>query len=375
MYGHSLIRATALVLLFSGASYLHAQDDSSGTPQAGKDPGATLLRADPGMRAVLEKLQDLGAKPIAELTPEQARKNPTPAQAAQAVLDEQGGAPEQSKLTVKDARYEGPAGEQRIRIYRPMQNEDTALLPVIVYFHGGGWVLASIETYEASAKALARKSGAIVMSAEYRHAPEHKFPAAHMDAFSAYQWALANAKRYGGDPLRIAVAGESAGGNLAANVALMARERNVQPPVHMLLVYPVASTDMNTASYQENASAKPLSKPAMEWFFRHALEPDDRDSPMINLVDANLRGLPPATVITAAIDPLMSEGRLLAQRLRDAGVPTRYENFDGVTHEFFGMAGVVADADRAQALAAARLRAAFEANGATAEHDSDRTQQ
>src|SRR3954451_9918065 len=111
-------------------------------------------------------------------------------------------------------------------------------MPVIVYYHGGVWVIADINTYEASAMALAKKARAIVVSVEYRHAPENKFPAAHEDAFAAYQWALKNAQQWGGDPTRVAVAGESAGGNLAANVAIMARDQNVQKPVHMLLVYP-----------------------------------------------------------------------------------------------------------------------------------------
>ena len=139
-------------------------------------------------------------------------------------------------------------------------------MPVIVYYHGGGWVIATIDSYEASAMALAKKSKAIVASVEYRHAPENKFPAAHEDAFAAYKWVLANAGQFGGDPARVAVAGESAGGNLAANVAIMARDGNVQKPVHMLLVYPVAGTDMNTPSYILNQNAMPLSKGAMGWF-------------------------------------------------------------------------------------------------------------
>ena len=230
-----------------------------------------------------------------------------------------------------------------------------------MYYHGGGWVIATVDTYEASAMALAKKSNAIVASVEYRHAPENKFPAAHEDAFAAYKWALANAAQFGGDPARVAVAGESAGGNLAANVAIMARDGDVQKPTHMLLVYPVAGTDMNTPSYIQNQNAVPLSKGAMGWFVDKTLaRPDDAKSPMLNLTTMiDLKGLPPATIITDTIDPLMSEGKMLAEKLKAAGVPTTYKNYEGVTHEFFGMAPVVSDAEKAQDVAAQELRASF----------------
>ena len=179
--------------------------------------------------------------------------------------------------------------------------------------------------------------------------------------FAAYKWALENAAQWGGDPARVAVAGESAGGNLATNVAIIARDQNVQAPVHMLLVYPVAGVDMTTPSYQKNAEAMPLSKAAMEWFVKNTIKSDeDKSSPMLDLVGkANLRDLPDATVITAEIDPLMSEGKMLADKLRAAGSEVKYQNFDGATHEFFGMDAVVKDADRAQDLAAHELRDAF----------------
>ena len=209
--------------------------------------------------------------------------------------------------------------------------------------------------------ALAKKSNAIVASVEYRRAPENKFPAAHQDSFAAYQWVLANAGQFGGDPARVAVAGESAGGNLAANVAIMARDQKVQLPVHMLLVYPVAGTDMNTPSYIANQNAMPLSKGAMGWFVDKVLAtPDDAKSPMLNLTTAvDLKGLPPATVITDSIDPLMSEGAMLAEKLKAAGVATTYKNYEGVTHEFFGMDAVVPEAEAAEDLAAHDLRVAF----------------
>lgn len=278
-------------------------------------------------------------------------------------MKQKGKTPPTPPVTKQDMSYQTAGASQPIRIYTPTKTPGDGPLPVIVYFHGGGWVIADIDTYESSAMALAQKANAIVASAEYRHAPEAKFPAAHEDAFTAYQWVLKNAQKFGGDPRRVAVAGESAGGNLAANVAIMARDKQVQQPVHMLLVYPVAGSDMNTESYQENANAKPLNKFAMAWFVQHALEPKDTNNPMINLVAANLMNLAPATIITAEIDLLRSEGQQLAKKLEAAGVETSYENYEGVTHEFFGMAAVVADAAKAQDFAARELREAFERAG------------
>ncbi len=329
------------------------------TPDSG-----TMKRADKDMATVLKKLGDLGVKPIESRSVEEARTQPTPADAVQAVLKDEGKDPAAlmaaMKVSKKDMTYPTAGGTQQVRIYTP-EGAGSGPLPVIVYYHGGGWVIATVDTYEASAMALAKKAKAIVASVEYRHAPENKFPAAHEDAFAAYKWALANAAQFGGDPARVAVAGESAGGNLAANVAIMARDGNVQKPAHMLLVYPVAGTDMNTPSYIQNQNAMPLSKGAMGWFVDKTLaKPEDAKSPMLNLTTmVDLKGLPSATVITDSIDPLMSEGKMLAEKLKAAGVPTTYKNYEGVTHEFFGMAPVVSDSEKAQDVAAQDLREAF----------------
>jgi acetyl esterase len=212
---------------------------------------------------------------------------------------------------------------------------------------------------------LAKQANAIVASVEYRHAPENKFPAAHEDAFAAYKWALDNAQHFGANRAKVAVAGESAGGNLAINTAIAARDQNVQKPVHMLLVYPVAGVDMNTPSYQKNANAIPLSKQGMEWFVQNATNgSSDLQDPRLDVVGkADLKNLPDATVITAEIDPLMSEGKQLADKLKAAGSQVTYQDHEGVTHEFFGMAAVLDDAKRAQATAARELKQAF--SGAT----------
>jgi acetyl esterase/lipase len=194
---------------------------------------------------------------------------------------------------------------------------------------------------------------AVIVSVEYRKGPEHKFPAAHQDAFAAYRWVVANAKRFNGDPKRVAVAGESAGGNLAAAVSMIARDSGAQLPAYQVLVYPIAGYDLDTPSYQENAQAKPLNKAMMAWFFEKYLRsPADGKNPLIDLVHANLKGMPATTVITAEIDPLRSEGQALAARLRDAGVDVDAKTYKGVTHEFFGMGAVLDDAKQAEQRAA-----------------------
>ncbi|HRI39163.1 MAG TPA: alpha/beta hydrolase [Nitrospira sp.] len=312
----------------------------------------TKSRADKDMADVLEELKGLNPKPIVSLSAEEARQQPTPADAVVALLRErnQSVTPIMIRKT-DDHLIPGPGGPLPIRIYTPL---GVGPFPVIVYYHGGGWVIGTIDAYDSSARALAKTVGAIVVSVEYRKAPENKFPAAHEDAYAAYRWVLRNADRFDGDPAMVAVAGESAGGNLAAAVCLMARARGEVLPVHQVLIYPVAGYDFNTPSYRENAKAKPLDKPMMAWFFEKYLRtPDQGRDHWIDLVNApNLSGLPSATVITAELDPLRSEGKRYAERLLEAGVPVTHQNYRGVTHEFFGMSAVVRDARRAVRLVA-----------------------
>ena len=226
----------------------------------------TMKRADKDMLRVLETMQMLGAKPIESRTVEEARTQPAPGDAVKAILKADGKDPvammAAMKVSKKDMTYPIAGGTQPVRIYTP-EGAESGPMPVVVYYHGGGWVIADLDTYEASAMALAKKANSVVVSVEYRHAPEHKFPAAHEDAFAAYKWVLANAGQFGGDASKVAVAGESAGGNLAANVAIMARDGNVQAPTHMVLVYPLAGTDLTTPSYIANQNAMPLSKAAI----------------------------------------------------------------------------------------------------------------
>ncbi len=310
------------------------------------------------MQAVLDQLVALGAKPLSTLTPEQARQQASPANAVKAVLDERNASTEPESVGNVDNRsIPGVDGDVAVRIYTP---SGSGPFPVVLYIHGGGWVIADLDTYDASARALTNAAGAVVISTHYRQAPEHKFPAAHEDVWAAYRWTLEHAEALGGDPRRVAVAGESAGGNLAMNISIRARDEGVQLPVHQLLVYPVAGNDLNTPSYLENAAAQPLSRPGMIWFAEYVVRtPDDMKDPRINLLGANVKGLPPTTIIAAQIDPLRSEGEKLAALLKGAGVAVERRQWDGVTHEFFGMAAVVPEAKEAVQFAGQRLRAAF----------------
>jgi len=250
-------------------------------------------------------------------------------------------------------------GTIHTRIYTPKAGNGP--FPVIVYYHGGGFVIADLDVYDASAKTLADKVGAVVVSVAYRLAPEHKFPTAHNDAFAAYDWVVKNAASIKGDPKKIAVAGESAGGNLAVNTAIKARDNQIMIPTAILAVYPVAGSDMNTPSYVKNAAAKPLNKPMMGWFVKNYLNNmGEGKDPRINLVAANLKGLPPTTIITAELDPLQSDGMMLTDKLKAAGVTVDSKNYDGVTHEFFGMGVIVPQAKDAMTYAVSQLKKAFE---------------
>jgi acetyl esterase len=280
---------------------------------------ATPAKPNPQMQAVLDEHAALRPRPITGLSASEARKQPSPADAVKALLKTQGKSIAPMPVgSVVNRMIPGPGGQIPVRIYTP---EGSGPFPVVVYYHGGGWVIANLDTYDASPRAIVNLANTVVVSSHYRQAPEHKFPAAHQDAFAAYRWVLKNAGSLKGDPSKVAVMGESAGGNLAASVSMMARDSSVQLPVYQVLVYPIAGSDVNTPSYGENANAKPLNKSMMQWFFEKYLRtPADGKSPMIDLVHADLSGLPSATVITAQIDPLRSEGKELADRLEDAGV-------------------------------------------------------
>ena len=340
--------ACAIVALGSLTDYAHAQNR-----------GMPAMDAD--MKKVLDALAALGPKPIPTLSPEEARKQPTPADAVRSVLAAQGRDTTATALvpgvTHVDRIIPGAAGQIAARVYTPA---GAGPFPVVLYFHGGGWVIGSKEVYDGGARGISKGANAVVVSIDYRLAPENKFPAQHDDALAAYQWLLSNAASLNGDPRKIALAGESAGGNLAVATAMGARNAGLQMPVHVLSVYPIAEGDTSGASYTRHANAKPLNRAMMAWFLEHTVKgTNDLMDPRITLTQANLAGLPPVTIIAAEIDPLASEGEELASMLMKAGVSVERKAYSGVTHEFFGMAAVVADAKAAQDYAAGRLKAAF----------------
>ena len=312
----------------------------------------------PEMHEVIKKLESFKDKPITSLSATEARKNHTPTDAVMALIKEKGITVPESKVDTSGKDIAVKDGKIHLRIYTPKGG--TAPFPVIVYYHGGGFVIADLNVYDGSARALAEKCQAVVVSVAYRLGPEHKFPTAHMDAYAAYEWTVKNAGTIQGDAKRIAVAGESAGGNLATNVSIMARDKGLELPIHQLLVYPIATNDMNTLSYKKYADAKPLNKPMMEWFFKNYLHnTEEAKNTMINLVYANLKGLPATTMVIAEIDPLQSDGYMLMEKLKAAGVAVVTRPYEGVTHEFFGMAPVVPQAAQAQTFASEELKKAF----------------
>jgi acetyl esterase len=251
----------------------------------------------------------------------------------------------------------GPGGAIPIRIYRPLGQGP---FPALVWYHGGGWVLGDIEQADAHCRELCSQVGMVVVNVDYRLAPEHKFPAAAEDCYAATLWTAKNASYLNIDVDKIAVGGDSAGGNLAAVVALMARERREPKVAFQLLVYPVTEHSYNTGSYTQNAEGYLLTKASMVWFWDHYLRmPEDgKDWRASPLLVKDLKGLPPALVLTAEFDPLRDEGEAYAKKLKDAGVAVTASRYNGQIHGFFGMPGLD-DGKKAIEEAAAALRKVF----------------
>jgi acetyl esterase/lipase len=289
---------------------------------------------DPQVEAYLERLKALGVPPIQELTPAQARAN------FAASIEPLFG-PVDAVASIEDRETDDGVP---VRIYRP---DDSATPgPALVFFHGGGWVVGSIETHDGIARALASRSGCIVVSVDYRVAPEHRFPVAVDDAWSATRWVLANADELGIDPSRVAVGGDSSGGNLAAVVARRARDAGV-PLALQLLVYPVTDHRFDTGSYAEFAEGHSLTREGMRWYWSHYLgDADGSDHNASPASEPDLTALAPAFIATAELDPLRDEGEAYARRLEEAGVPTTLVRYDGMIHGFLRMPAVI---DRAAA--------------------------
>ncbi|MFT4066595.1 alpha/beta hydrolase [Paraburkholderia sp.] len=321
--------------------------------------------ADADMKAVLDALKSLNPKPVEDCSVSEARQQPTLADALSKLMNDSVSsarpAPERAAVRIEDILIPGAAGSNPARVYTP---QGDGPFPLILYFHGGGWVLGDLDSYDATPRAMAMQSHAIVVSVHYRQAPEHRLPAAHDDAFAAWRWLAGSTTGSGREPGKLAVMGEGAGGNLAINVSIRARDAGMPLPVHQALIYPVASNNIASVSYEENRNAKPLNKTMMLWFMQNVIDSDrDLKSPLIDVASANLARLPPTAIVTAGIDPLRSDGEMLARKLREAGAAVEHRNYRGATHEFFGLAAAVGAARDAQAFVAQAQRRAFGAAG------------
>jgi acetyl esterase/lipase len=250
-----------------------------------------------------------------------------------------------------------PAGPIGARLYVP-DSSSVEPSPLLVYYHGGGWVIGDLDTHDDPCRFLAAHSGARVLSVDYRLAPEHPFPAAAEDALAAYEWAVANCERVGAGPGRIGVGGDSAGGNLAAAVCMMARDTGIAAPALQLLIYPVAETAGTAASRQTFGDGFLLTRGDMDWFEQHYLPPgtDRGDSRVALLEAADFADLPSAYIATAGFDPLRDEGEAFSQRLRDAGVPVALRRNPGLVHSYANLTAICPSARAAMLEAAGALR-------------------
>ena len=314
----------------------------------------TAMPVDPQIQQVIDALAASDFRPVHAQSPAAARAQYVRMIEARGIAPAPVGAAE-------DRSIPGPGGDLPVRIYRP--DFDAPTLPALVYFHGGGHVIGNLDTHDAVARNLCNGAGCIVVSVDYRLAPEHKFPAAAEDAFAAVVWCAAHGAEIGIDPRRIAVGGDSAGGNLAAVAALMARDAGGPAIRLQVLVYPVTDYACDTESYRTYSDGNGmLDARSMRWFRDHYLrdEADRLDWRAAPLRAGDLGGLPPALVLTAQCDVLHDEGEAYARRLRAAGVEVDHRDIPGMIHGFFAMAPAVDGAVRAQALVCGAMIHAFE---------------
>jgi acetyl esterase len=296
----------------------------------------------------------LNLKPVEESTPAEAREAIRTRTAALGPFEE--------VAAVADHRIPVAGDEITVRTYSP---GGPGSHPALVYYHGGGWVIGDLYTHDGLCRSLTNAARCVVASVEYRLAPEAKYPVAPRDSYAALQWVVAHAERLGIDARRIAVGGDSAGGNLATVVALMARERGGPALVHQVLIYPVTDHAFDTPSYVENATGYVLTRDGMRWFWNHYLQQESqgREPYASPLRAQSLVGLPPALVVTAEYDPLRDEGEAYAARLRDAGVPVTLTRYPGMFHGFVRMTRILDQARTARDEIAGSLQKAFAAAG------------
>jgi acetyl esterase len=277
--------------------------------------------------------------------------------AGTAAMQAMGGEPELVKK-VQNFAIPRVGGEIPVRLYTPEGDEP---LPVLVFFHGGGWVLGNLDTHDVICRSLANQAGCIVLAVDYRLAPEHKFPAAVEDAFAATKWAAENASKFGGDPTRIAVGGDSAGGNLSAVVSQMARDTGAPDLVFQLLIYPAVAKLDGFPSYFENSENHFMTRESAVWFYEQYIAQNTNlsDPKLFPLYAESLANLPPALVITAEYDVLCDEGEAYAHKLEASGVAVTLTRYDGMIHPFYSLGGVLPQAKVAIAQSANALKQAF----------------
>lgn len=310
----------------------------------------------PQVLAIRERLRRDRVPHLSTLSLEQARAADRAAAAA-------GTGEAEPVLEVREIEIPGPAGQLPARVYMPAGTlAGTGPLPVLVYFYGGGWSLGTLDTCDGVCRMITNAAGCVTVAAGYRLAPEHKFPAAVEDCHAGARWVASHAAELGADATRLAVGGDSSGGNLAAAVALLARDRDGGPAIaHQLLVYPNTDYQAATTSMREIADEYFFNPASVRWYWgMYLAAPEDGMNPLASPLRAgDLAGLPPATVITAEYDPLRDEAEQYARQLRAAGVPVEIIRYDGMMHGFFTMVGTLDTARAAVLEAAARLRAAF----------------
>jgi acetyl esterase len=307
-------------------------------------------RLDPQVQMLLKLIAAQGGPQIHELPPVEARK------LYRQLGPAFGGSP--LGALVGDRRIPGPAGEIPLRVYTPPKAAKPA--PLIVYYHGGGWVIGDLETHDPPCRDLAWATGAIVVAVDYRLAPEHRFPAAAEDAFAAYRWVAGHAAEIDADPARIAVAGDSAGGNLATVVCQLARDGGVRTPAFQALLYPTVDLFTEHRSWETFAEGFFLTRPTMRWFRDHYVPlAAERGDPRASPILGNLRGLPPAYLAISGFDVLRDEGLEYAERLAAAGVAVTLRREASLIHGWVSMIGTIREARRAFDDLAAALRDAL----------------
>jgi acetyl esterase len=320
----------------------------AGSPYLTTFPPTRAVALDPKLKADLEAVARV--TPVERMSPAEARSTVSARIAKVPRLNE-------PVAGVEDRQVPGPAGKVPVRLYIP---DGRRPFPVLLYLHGGGWTVGGLDTHDDLCRSLCHRAGCLVVSVAYRLAPEAKFPAAVEDCYTALRWCAAHAGGVGGDPKRLAVAGDSAGGNLTAALALYTRDKGGPTLTQQVLIYPVTNHAFDTASYHQNATGFGLSRERMVWYWNNYLsKPEDGTNPYASPLQAkDLAGLPPALILTAEFDPLRDDGEAYAARLRHAGVAVHCTRYLEMNHGFLHFGAVYDQAKHGLEEVAAALRKA-----------------